>query len=239
MLAIVGDLIADACYETVLEVHSALWHGEFCASCGASHGELVQRDGCDVFGVSVDAQHGAESVQCPHCGRFVQAARFAPHLEKCMGMGRSSARVAKQRVLQPTPGDQQSVTHNGLHLLSPAAAAAATAAAAAAASVSASASAASTTSGANNGSAMDGDGDDDSFESKKRRVSKPAARRESSLASLRSMPPAELASLLRTTCGVLSQASNKMCARALQTCTLHSDQQREAIRQQLLARPAP
>lgn len=36
---------------------------------------------------------------CPNCGRTLGALRFAPHLEKCVGMGRSSSRIASRRIL--------------------------------------------------------------------------------------------------------------------------------------------
>ena len=32
------------------------------------------------------------TVECPCCKKVLAATRFAPHLEKCMGMGRQSAR---------------------------------------------------------------------------------------------------------------------------------------------------
>lgn len=35
---------------------------------------------------------------CPSCDRNVAAIRFAPHLEKCMGMGRNSSRIATRRI---------------------------------------------------------------------------------------------------------------------------------------------
>uniref|UniRef100_A0A915J074 SAGA-associated factor 11 n=1 Tax=Romanomermis culicivorax TaxID=13658 RepID=A0A915J074_ROMCU len=35
---------------------------------------------------------------CPECGQPTAACRFAPHLEKCMGMGRNSSRVARRRL---------------------------------------------------------------------------------------------------------------------------------------------
>ena len=35
---------------------------------------------------------------CPNCDRNLAATRFAPHLEKCMGMGRNSSRVASRRI---------------------------------------------------------------------------------------------------------------------------------------------
>ncbi|KAL5285062.1 ATXN7L3 family protein [Megaselia abdita] len=35
---------------------------------------------------------------CPNCQTKVSASRFAPHLEKCMGMGRNSSRIASRRI---------------------------------------------------------------------------------------------------------------------------------------------
>lgn len=35
---------------------------------------------------------------CPNCDRSLAAVRFAPHLEKCMGMGRNSSRIATRRI---------------------------------------------------------------------------------------------------------------------------------------------
>ncbi|KAB0405536.1 hypothetical protein E2I00_002689, partial [Balaenoptera physalus] len=35
---------------------------------------------------------------CPNCSRSIAASRFAPHLEKCLGMGRNSSRIANRRI---------------------------------------------------------------------------------------------------------------------------------------------
>jgi hypothetical protein len=35
---------------------------------------------------------GMLTAECPCCKKVLAATRFAPHLEKCMGMGRQSAR---------------------------------------------------------------------------------------------------------------------------------------------------
>jgi len=35
---------------------------------------------------------------CPECRQTTAACRFAPHLEKCMGMGRNSSRLARRRL---------------------------------------------------------------------------------------------------------------------------------------------
>ena len=57
--------------------------------------ELVDKPGVDVFG-QVPTKKQFECV-CPNCERNLAASRFAPHLEKCMGMGRNSSRIASRR----------------------------------------------------------------------------------------------------------------------------------------------
>ncbi len=51
----------------------------------------VVRQGVDIYGQKID-NHDAngELVECPVCKKSVAASRFAPHLEKCIGMGRSA-----------------------------------------------------------------------------------------------------------------------------------------------------
>ncbi|CAF0865467.1 unnamed protein product [Brachionus calyciflorus] len=43
---------------------------------------------------------------CPNCDRSLAAIRFAPHLEKCMGMGRNSSRIATRRIANYNGGDE-------------------------------------------------------------------------------------------------------------------------------------
>ncbi|OWF39080.1 ataxin-7-like protein 3 [Mizuhopecten yessoensis] len=57
--------------------------------------EIVEKLGVDVFG-QVATKKQFECV-CPNCQRNLAASRFAPHLEKCMGMGRNSSRIASRR----------------------------------------------------------------------------------------------------------------------------------------------
>jgi len=55
--------------------------------------------GLDIFGqqITKNAKTNLEC-ECPKCNRTLAAARFAQHLEKCMGMGRNSSRVARRRL---------------------------------------------------------------------------------------------------------------------------------------------
>ena len=59
--------------------------------------ELVPVNSHDIFNNS-NSKDTNECV-CPNCGRTLGALRFAPHLEKCVGMGRSSSRIASRRIL--------------------------------------------------------------------------------------------------------------------------------------------
>lgn len=51
----------------------------------------------DIFGTTNQMVKKMDC-DCPHCQRNLSASRLAPHLEKCMGMGRNSSRVASQRI---------------------------------------------------------------------------------------------------------------------------------------------
>lgn len=57
---------------------------------------IIDAKGLDIFGqLPMKKQH--ECI-CPNCHRNLAASRFAPHLEKCMGMGRNSSRIASKRI---------------------------------------------------------------------------------------------------------------------------------------------
>ncbi|XP_041459163.1 ataxin-7-like protein 3 [Lytechinus variegatus] len=58
--------------------------------------EIVDEPGLDVFGQPPLKKH--LECLCPSCNRNLAANRFAPHLEKCMGMGRNSSRLASKRI---------------------------------------------------------------------------------------------------------------------------------------------
>jgi len=59
--------------------------------------ESVNTPNVDIFGQVVGKKSTFE-IQCPNCKRTLAAVRFAPHLEKCMGMGRNSSRIASRRL---------------------------------------------------------------------------------------------------------------------------------------------
>ncbi|CAD5219144.1 unnamed protein product [Bursaphelenchus okinawaensis] len=53
-----------------------------------------------VEAVSADNQNKRTQLECECmcCHRMIAASRFAPHMEKCIGMGRNSSRVARRRL---------------------------------------------------------------------------------------------------------------------------------------------
>ncbi len=78
----------------------------------------------DVFGLPLNQKKQIDC-SCPSCGRLVAATRLAPHLEKCMGMGRSSSRLASRRLTQSssnpvaTPAMYSAVQPHDVALMDP------------------------------------------------------------------------------------------------------------------------
>lgn len=79
--------------ETVPPFPSALLWPHFARS---PPPEIVDQPGVDIFG-QVYNQWKNKECECPNCKRLIAASRFAPHLEKCLGMGRNSSRIANRR----------------------------------------------------------------------------------------------------------------------------------------------
>ncbi|KNC71463.1 hypothetical protein SARC_15998, partial [Sphaeroforma arctica JP610] len=50
--------------------------------------------GLDIYGQKQE-KNAADWVRCKNCNQSVNSSRFAPHLEKCMGMGRNASRQAR------------------------------------------------------------------------------------------------------------------------------------------------
>lgn len=72
---------------------------------------ITDAKGFDVFGgeSSSNAKKQYEC-ECPHCERTLAAQRFAPHLEKCMGMGRNSSRIASKRIASSGKSNSSGLT---------------------------------------------------------------------------------------------------------------------------------
>ncbi|KAA8585414.1 hypothetical protein FQN60_004108 [Etheostoma spectabile] len=86
---------------TRLEVHRAVKQGYFFLDETDQESmkefEIVDQPGVDIFG-QVYNQWKNKECECPNCKRLIAASRFAPHLEKCLGMGRNSSRIANRRL---------------------------------------------------------------------------------------------------------------------------------------------
>ncbi|XP_038143779.1 ataxin-7-like protein 3 isoform X1 [Cyprinodon tularosa] len=98
---IYSELVEDACLGLCFEVHRAVKQGYFFLDetdqDSIKEFEIVDQPGVDIFG-QVFNQWKNKECECPNCKRLIAASRFAPHLEKCLGMGRNSSRIANLRL---------------------------------------------------------------------------------------------------------------------------------------------
>lgn len=68
-----------------------------CQVCYSHCRSYIHKQGLDIFGNSpLDAP--VEKFDCPQCLNQFPASRYAPHLEKCLGMGRVSSRAANRKI---------------------------------------------------------------------------------------------------------------------------------------------
>ncbi|XP_037088382.1 ataxin-7-like protein 3 [Pollicipes pollicipes] len=58
---------------------------------------IVETPGLDVLGQPEQMKRPPDA-KCPVCARSIACTRFAPHLEKCVGLGRNSSRLASKRI---------------------------------------------------------------------------------------------------------------------------------------------
>ncbi|XP_030376303.1 SAGA-associated factor 11 homolog [Scaptodrosophila lebanonensis] len=95
-------LLDDAVAGIFIETHHLRKTGNLSALDGVvednaeSTYRICEMPNLDIFGISTAKK--PMDCTCPNCDRLVAAARFAPHLEKCMGMGRISSRIASRRL---------------------------------------------------------------------------------------------------------------------------------------------
>ncbi|NXK98325.1 AT7L3 protein, partial [Formicarius rufipectus] len=244
------ELVEDACLGLCFEVHRAVKCGYFFLDDtdpdSMKDFEIVDQPGVDIFGQVYNQWKNKECV-CPNCSRSIAASRFAPHLEKCLGMGRNSSRIANRRIassnnLNKSESDQEDnddindndwsygsekkakkrksdkVREQGVLW------------------------------GA--GGVLGGTGDTPNTSLSLQNPNSP--RRSKSLKhkngegaepkpsgansagiNYETLGPEELRTLLTTQCGVISEHTKKMCTRSLR-CPQHTDEQRRAVRVYLL-----
>ncbi|NWH75393.1 AT7L3 protein, partial [Piaya cayana] len=189
--------------------------------------EIVDQPGVDIFGQVYNQWKNKECV-CPNCSRSIAASRFAPHLEKCLGMGRNSSRIANRRIassnnMNKSESDQEDnddINDNDWSY----------------------------------GSEKKGGGSLCTPQTPALSLQNPnSPRRSKSLKhkngemgagvtwgfgnstgiNYETLGPEELRTLLTTQCGVISEHTKKMCTRSLR-CPQHTDEQRRSVRVYLL-----
>uniref|UniRef100_A0A8C1H086 Ataxin-7-like protein 3 n=1 Tax=Cyprinus carpio carpio TaxID=630221 RepID=A0A8C1H086_CYPCA len=219
-----SDLVEDACLGLCFEVHRAVKQGYFFLDETDQESmkdfEIVDQPGVDIFGQVYNQWKNKECV-CPNCSRSIAASRFAPHLEKCLGMGRNSSRIANRRIAssnntsksESDQEDNDDINDNDWSY----------------------------------GSEKKGELMHSNPNSPRRSKSLKHKNGElssnvnpelykynySSGISYETLGPEELRSILTTQCGVVSEHTKKMCTRS-QRCPQHTDEQRRAVRVFLL-----
>uniref|UniRef100_A0A8C7IZ03 Ataxin-7-like protein 3 n=1 Tax=Oncorhynchus kisutch TaxID=8019 RepID=A0A8C7IZ03_ONCKI len=214
---IYSDLVEDACLGLCFEVHRAVKQGYFFLDDTDQESmkdfEIVDQPGVDIFGQVYNQWKNKECV-CPNCNRSIAASRFAPHLEKCLGMGRNSSRIANRRIAssnnmnnksESDQEDNDDVNDNDWSY----------------------------------GSEKKGEDKTNhmlfsfSGELSNSVNADPYKYNYNTGINYETLGPDELRSLLTTQCGVISEHTKKMCTRS-QRCPQHTDEQRRAVRVFLL-----
>ncbi|XP_062893403.1 ataxin-7-like protein 3 isoform X1 [Mobula hypostoma] len=221
---IYSDLVDDACLGLCFEVHRAVKCGYFFLDetdpDSMKDFEIVDQPGVDIFG-QVYNQWKNKECECPNCSRSIAASRFAPHLEKCLGMGRNSSRIANRRIassnnLSKSESDQEDnddINDNDW-------------------SYGSEKKAKKRKSDKNPNSPRRSK----SLKHKNGELSgnsDPFKYNNNSGINYENLGPEELRSLLTTQCGVISEHTKKMCTRSLR-CPQHTDEQRRSVRVYLL-----
>ncbi|NXT99478.1 AT7L3 protein, partial [Buphagus erythrorhynchus] len=216
------ELVEDACLGLCFEVHRAVKCGYFFLDDtdpdSMKDFEIVDQPGVDIFGQVYNQWKNKECV-CPNCSRSIAASRFAPHLEKCLGMGRNSSRIANRRIassnnLNKSESDQEDnddINDNDWsygsekkgHPQRPL--------------------------------SLQNPNSPRRSKSLKHKNGEGAGLKDGNSAGINyeTLGPEELRTLLTTQCGVISEHTKKMCTRSLR-CPQHTDEQRRAVRVYLL-----
>ncbi|KAI9320716.1 hypothetical protein BX666DRAFT_1225752 [Dichotomocladium elegans] len=96
--SLLSDLIDECIYDVLFEAHRDIKQAKsICQICQTRCRAYVSRPGCDIYGNSYQANN-LPAYECVNCHKMIAAGRYAPHLEKCLGLaGRQSSRVASRR----------------------------------------------------------------------------------------------------------------------------------------------
>ncbi|TKS92330.1 Ataxin-7-like protein 3 [Collichthys lucidus] len=223
---IYSELVEDACLGLCFEVHRAVKQGYFFLDETDQESmkdfEIVDQPGVDIFG-QVYNQWKNKECECPNCKRLIAASRFAPHLEKCLGMGRNSSRIANRRLasnnnMSKSESDQEDnddLNDNDWSY-----------------------GAEKKTKKKKSDKNQNSPRRSKSIKHKNGELgssvsSEPYKYNYNTGISYETLGPDEVRSLLTTQCGVISEHTKKMCTRS-QRCPQHTDEQRRAVRVFLL-----
>lgn len=101
---IFDDLIFHETLNIIFDIHRAAKKGYlFYLNEPIKNHLICNEAGKDVFGNPLNKiKKYTEDIECPSCKRLISANRFAPHLDKCLGKGRSSSRIASQKITAST-----------------------------------------------------------------------------------------------------------------------------------------
>ncbi|KFH65244.1 hypothetical protein MVEG_08725 [Podila verticillata NRRL 6337] len=96
---ILSELLDEIVLDVVSESHREVKNmRSICPICKTKCRNYVVRAGLDIFGQNPQS-NSTQAYDCVHCQRSFPAQRYAPHLEKCLGLaGRASSRVASRRM---------------------------------------------------------------------------------------------------------------------------------------------
>ncbi|GBC04701.1 hypothetical protein RclHR1_05810013 [Rhizophagus clarus] len=96
---ILCDLLDECILDVAFEAHrEAKLSATVCQLCNSECRSFVTQPGLDIFG-NRPQQNDSPKFECVNCKRPYPSKRYAPHLEKCLGLaGRSSSRVANLKI---------------------------------------------------------------------------------------------------------------------------------------------
>ncbi|XP_041969939.1 SAGA-associated factor 11 homolog [Aricia agestis] len=181
--------------------------------------KIVNSPECDVFGFSILKKTPDSNCSCPNCERPVSATRFAPHLEKCMGMGRNSSRIASRRIAsnsrEPTSyagllsDDDDDADWAGGSIQSD-----------------------------RRKRRMKNNNSKKSSKVHKNNNGHHNSDSSENVATYETMSANEKKNLLLSICGVVSEHTKKLCTRSMR-CPQHTDEQRRALRNSVLEPSTP
>ncbi|KTW30654.1 hypothetical protein T552_00369 [Pneumocystis carinii B80] len=96
--SILSDLLLDIIFEIALSTHKReVFSKRKCLRCNKFCHYYSINPGSDIFGKPYQTPITAPYYSCTICGREIAAGRYVPHLEKCLGSGRLSNRLAQQK----------------------------------------------------------------------------------------------------------------------------------------------